>query len=362
MAKIRVLVVDDSALMRTVISDIINESPEMEVVGRARDGQDAVLQVARIKPDVVTLDVEMPVMDGLTALEHIMKESPLPVIMLSSLTKKGTEQTLRALQNGAVDFIAKPSSQNPRDMKNIADELKRKIQIAAGARKKLQNLYRGVEISKNATPVQINLKKKTLNTTEPLKKLVLIGTSTGGPKALHQVIPGLASNLGAGVLVVQHMPSGFTRSLAERLDGISSLYVKEAEDGEKVCPGCVYIAPGDHHLTVVRQVNKGQDALYISLNQQAPRAGHRPSVDVMLESAAQSFWAPAVCVIMTGMGSDGAAGLARIKERGGITIAEDQSTCIVYGMPKAAAETGKVDRIVPLNAIGAEITKAVNSL
>lgn len=362
MGKIRVLVVDDSALMRTVISDIINESPDMEVVGRARNGQDAVLQLLRLKPDVITMDVEMPGMDGLTALERIMKEAPLPVIMLSSLTKQGTEQTLKALQLGAVDFVAKPSGQVSLDIKIIGDELKRKILIAAGARKKLQNLYRSAEIRKTATPIQSHVKKKSLDTTASLKKLVLIGTSTGGPKALHQVIPSLAGDLGAGILVVQHMPPGFTKSLAERLDGISSLNVKEAEDGEKVCPGCVYIAPGDHHLTVARQTHQGQNALFVNLNQQAARSGHRPSVDVMLESVAQSFWAPVVCVIMTGMGSDGAAGLARLKEHGAVTIAEDQSTCIVYGMPKAAVETGKVDMIIPLNSIGAEIAKAVKSL
>ncbi len=362
MAKIQVLIVDDSALMRTVLSDIINQSPDMEVIGRARNGQDALDQLAKIKPDVVTMDVEMPGMDGLTALSLIMKQCPVPVIMVSSLTKRGTEQTMKALQLGAVDFIAKPSGQLSLDVKIIGEDLKRKIIIAAGARKKLQNLYRSAGISMPSASVPIHITKKVINKTASLKKLVVIGTSTGGPKALHQVIPGISSQLDAGVLVVQHMPAGFTKSLAERLDAISSLKVKEAEDGEKICPGCVYLAPGDYHLATVRQTQQGQNILLVSLNKQPPRAGHRPSVDVMLESAVQNFWAPMVCVIMTGMGSDGAAGLALIKEQGGITIVEDQSTCIVYGMPKSAVETGKVDRIVPLNNIGAEINKALQSL
>lgn len=355
MPKIKVLVVDDSAFMRKVITDIINESPEMEVVGRARDGKEALEQVMALKPDVLTMDVEMPGMDGLAALQQIMREHPVPVVMVSSLTRQGTEQTMKALQLGAVEFISKPSGQISLDMKEVGEDLKRKILVAAGTRKKLQNLYRSAEAI--PTSVAKSSDKKGVDTTAILNKLVLIGTSTGGPKALHQVIPTFPGSLGAAVLVVQHMPSGFTKSLAERLDGVSRIKVKEAENGERVLPGCVYIAPGDYHLTVNLQVSQGIKELRIALNQNAPRGGHRPSVDVMLESVVQSFWSTMVCVIMTGMGSDGAAGLALVKERGGRTIAEDQSTCIVYGMPKAAVETGKVDKVVPLPNIGAEIIK-----
>ncbi|HWP98604.1 MAG TPA: chemotaxis response regulator protein-glutamate methylesterase [Syntrophomonadaceae bacterium] len=354
MPKIKVLVVDDSAFMRKVITDIINSSPDMEVVGRARDGLNALAQIHSLNPDVITLDIEMPVMDGLEALDRIMKEHPLPVVMLSSLTKDGTEQTVKALQLGAVDFIPKPSGQISLDITQISEEIIRKIQIAAGTRKKLQNLYRGTDITpgRNSTPID----KWPLDPAAVLKKIVLIGTSTGGPKALHQVIPSLPRTLGAGILIVQHMPPGFTKSLAERLDGMSQVKVKEAEQGEIIVPGCAYIAPGDYHLTVAPQINHGEKQLLIALNQLPPRGGHRPSVNVMLESVAQHFWGQMVCVIMTGMGNDGAGGLTLIKERGGRTIAEDQSTSIVYGMPKAAVETGRVDRVVVLNKIGAEIT------
>lgn len=355
MSKIRVLVVDDSAFMRKLISDIINDSPEMEVVGRARDGQDALNQISQLNPDVVTLDVDMPVMDGLEALKRIMTGHPRPVLMVSSLTREGTEQTIKALQLGAIDFIPKPSGQISLDITEIREDLKRKIIIAAGTRKKLQNLYRSTDttLSGFSTPIDI----QTLDAARTLNKIVLIGTSTGGPKALYRVIPSLPRNLGAALLIVQHMPAGFTRSLAERLDAISGIKVKEAEQGEKVLNNCAYVAPGDYHLTVGSRINQGEKELFVALNQTPPRGGHRPSVNVMLESVARQFWGLMVCVIMTGMGNDGASGLKLIKERGGKTIAEDQGSCIVYGMPKAAVETGKVDQVAPLNLIGDEIVR-----
>ncbi|MEN6349774.1 MAG: chemotaxis response regulator protein-glutamate methylesterase [Syntrophomonas sp.] len=359
MSKIRVLVVDDSAFMCKVISDTINQSSGMEAVGRASNGQEALAQISNLRPDVVTMDVEMPAMDGLTALEQIMKTQPVPVIMVSSLTKQGTEQTLKALQLGAVDFVTKPAARVPLNMTEFGEELKRKILVAAGARKKLQNLYRSADLKSAVRKTTTD--KKVLDSTAALNKLVLIGTSTGGPKALHQVIPNLPGNIGAGVLVVQHMPAGFTKSLAERLDNVSQLTVKEAEHGEKILPGCAYIAPGDYHLTVNMQISQWGRSLHVALNQDPLRNGHRPSVDVMLESVVEQFWSRIVCVIMTGMGSDGARGLAMIKDRGGKTIAEDQSTCIVYGMPKSSVETGKVDKIVPLPEISAEIIRLLQA-
>lgn len=359
MSKIRVLVVDDSAFMCKVISDAINQYPGLEAVGRAGNGQEALAQIESLRPDVVTMDVEMPAMDGLTALEQIMKAYPVPVIMVSSLTKQGTEQTLKALQLGAVDFVTKPTARLSHNMTEFGEELKRKILVAAGARKKLQNLYRSADL--RSTFRKSPADKPALDYNVALNKLVLIGTSTGGPKALHQVIPNLPGNIGAGVLVVQHMPAGFTKSLAERLDAVSRLRVKEAEHGEKVVPGCVYVAPGDFHMTVSGQAVQGIRSLHLALNQAPPRGGHRPSIDVMLESVVEHFWSRLVCVIMTGMGSDGAKGLAMVKDRGGKTIAEDQSTCIVYGMPKSAVETGKVDKVVPLPEIGGEIIKLLQA-
>ncbi|MEN6348066.1 MAG: chemotaxis response regulator protein-glutamate methylesterase [Syntrophomonas sp.] len=351
--KIKVLVVDDSAFMRKVISDIINSDDGLEVIGKARDGNDAMQKLIQMKPDVMTMDVEMPGLDGLSALGQIMQSHPLPVIMLSSLTKHGAEQTLKALQLGAVDFIAKPSGQISLDIDKVKEEIIKKIKIAAGTKKKLQNLIISPEFSVKHFNGPV---RKIIDDNGELNKLVLIGTSTGGPKALHQVIPHLPANLGAGVLVVQHMPPGFTRSLAERLDSLSELRVKEAEQGEKVLPGSVYIAPGDYHLAVCAKKGVTKE-LYINLDKSMPRGGLRPAVDVMLESVADQFWSHMVCVIMTGMGHDGAAALGRIKEKHGVIIAEHQSTCIVYGMPKAAVETGMVDKVVPLPEISGQIIK-----
>lgn len=354
MAKIKVLVVDDSAFMRKMIADIINSSPEMEVIAKARDGRDAIAKVRELQPDVVTMDIEMPEMDGLTALQNIMQETPVPVIMLSSLTRKGADQTLRALQLGAVDFIAKPSGQISLDIEQVSDDILKKIIAVAGTKRKLMNLNSSQEIP----IIREKAKAKPFSSDKTLNKLVLIGTSTGGPKALYQVIPSLPGQIDAAVLVVQHMPPGFTRSLAERLDSVSEIKVKEAEQGEKILPGCVYIAPGDYHMALgIQGRERAVKELYISLEQTPPRGGLRPAVDVLLESAAEIFWSHMVCVIMTGMGHDGALGIMKLKSRGARIIAEDPSTCIVYGMPKAAVETGMVDKIVPLPGISEEIIK-----
>lgn len=356
MTKTRVLVVDDSAFMRTVISDIINRSEDLMVIATARDGLDALAKIHHLDPDVVTLDIEMPQLDGLSALERIMKEHPVPVVMLSSLTQSGAEQTLKALQLGAVDFIAKPGGKLSPDMTKIKQDILEKIRIAAGAKKKLQNL-----ISSSITDTRIT----STGTTGPkivprggkLNNLVLIGTSTGGPKALYQVIPRFPASINAGILVVQHMPPGFTKSLAERLDTLSEIRVKEAEHGEKILPGTAYIAPGDFHMKVCAQSIGGAKELTINLDKSPPRGALRPAADVLLESVAQEYWSHMVCVIMTGMGHDGAAALPALKQKGAQIIAEDQSTCIVYGMPKAAVETGLVDRVVPLPEIHREVMK-----
>ncbi|NLB88230.1 MAG: chemotaxis-specific protein-glutamate methyltransferase CheB, partial [Syntrophomonadaceae bacterium] len=242
----RVLVVDDSAFMRKVISDIINNDPELEVVGRARDGLDAIKKIKELKPDVVTMDIEMPGMDGLSALAKIMEECPVPIIMLSSLTKSGAEQTVKALSLGAVDFIPKPSGQISLDIDKVKDEIISKIKIVAGTKQKLKNF----NIISQYVEDKATKGNKNIDSRRSLENLVVIGTSTGGPKALHQVIPKLPSSINAAILIVQHMPPGFTRSLAERLDSISQVKVKEAENNELIVPGCAYIAPGDYHLTV----------------------------------------------------------------------------------------------------------------
>jgi len=352
--KIRVLVVDDSAFMRKVISDIINNDPGLQVIDKARNGQEAIEKVIKLNPDVVTMDIEMPGLDGLTALKTIMNSRPVPIIMLSSITTKGAEKTLMALQLGAFDFIAKPSGGISLNIKDIQEEIISKIKLAAAARGKLGSLT-SAQSAKNFSVKAVPFIKK-----KPIKmdfaKIILIGTSTGGPKALYTVLPKFPPDLEVPILVVQHMPPNFTKSLAERLDAASSIRVKEAEQGEEILPGYAYIAPGDFHLHVI---NNSRNRLAISLSTDPPRRGHRPSVDELFESVARNFKGDIIAVVMTGMGNDGTEGLKAIKERGGFVIAEHLSTCIVYGMPRAAVESGRVDKIVPLNEITSEVLKVL---
>ncbi|NPV25942.1 MAG: chemotaxis response regulator protein-glutamate methylesterase [Firmicutes bacterium] len=349
MSKIRVLVVDDSAFMRKVISDLINADPQLEVVGTARNGEEALAKIGQLQPDVVTMDVEMPVMDGLTALDKIMRSQPLPVIMLSSVTQSGPAATMKALEKGAIDFIAKPSGPISLDINQVQNELILKIKTSKQARLTKSS---GRILSQRSFNI-----KPPVSVCEPqLNRLVLIGTSTGGPRALNEVIPALPANFPAGVLIVQHMPPGFTRSLAERLDNLSAIHVKEAVDGDEVRAGVAYIAPGDYHMVLTANGRTGDRHLFIHLTQDPPIAGHRPSVDVMISSAAEVFWGPVVAVILTGMGQDGTQGVKKLKSRGqSKVIAEDQSTCVVYGMPKAAIESGCVDKVVPLPLVADEI-------
>lgn len=356
MDKIKVLVVDDSAFMRKVLSDIINSDPQLLVIGTARNGQDALAKIVELNPDVVTMDVEMPQMDGMTTLETLMRQKPLPIIMLSSLTKAGAEMTIRALQMGAVDFIAKPSGQISLDIENLKDEIIRKIIVAAGTRKKMQNLS---TIPDFISPVSTIAVEKKIDIDKQLKKVIVIGTSTGGPKALNHVLPRFPANLNAAVLVVQHMPAGFTKSLAERLNSMSRIKVKEAEDDEQIMPGCAYIAPGDYHLRVLGKQSGNTQRLMVKLGQDPPRGGHRPSVDEMFTSVAEQFWGSIIGVIMTGMGSDGTAGLQHIKKKGAQVIAEHQSSCVVYGMPKSAIESGNVNIIAPVTEIADEVLKVL---
>jgi two-component system chemotaxis response regulator CheB len=338
---LRVLVVDDSAFFRRLIGEVLGKDPGLRVAGVARDGRDAVEKVKNLRPDVVTMDVNMPELNGLEALRLIMHEFPTPVVMLSSLTREGAEETIEALQEGAVDFLLKPSLRESDG--SWQDEIAAKVKVAARA-----NLGR----SSVATAARRLTAPAVGRTRTAGGRILAIGTSTGGPKALQEVIPRLPGNLPVGVLVVQHMPAGFTRTLAQRLDDQSPLHVKEAEHGEPVRPGWVYVAPGDYHL----RVNQRGEIL---LGQDPPIASLRPSVDAMFESVAQAYGAGVVAAILTGMGSDGTRGAGLIKRAGGWVLAEDQSTCVVYGMPRAAVEEGYVDRVVPLGEVADELARAV---
>ncbi len=346
----RVLVVDDSAFMRKLLTDLFEQSPDFQVLDTARNGQDALEKVKRLKPDLVTMDVEMPVMDGLRALEAIMRESPVPVVMISSLTKKGADETVRALALGAVDFVAKAGGAIS-SIATIQDDILRVCRAAAKVN--LKHLSKPVLPAVRATAPVV---RRIAGAGNGAQRIVAIGTSTGGPKALQEVITKLPADLPCGVVVVQHMPPGFTRSLSERLNSLSELTVKEAADQDEIKAGHVYIAPGDYHMAVVRDA---AGKAIIRLNQALPVGGHRPAVDPMFVSVAEAFGRNAVAVLMTGMGQDGAKGMEAIKARQGWNIAEDQSTAIVYGMPKAAVERGVVDKAVPLTLIPDEIIRAV---
>lgn len=345
MTKIRVLVVDDSAYMRRLITDLLNHDPQLEVVGTASNGREALEKIETLNPQVVTMDIEMPVMDGLSALKAIMQTRPVPVVMLSAVNNQAAQATMKALEFGAVDFVAKPSLQILLDVAGPSTDIVNKVKIAAGTAGKLN----GIPLRRE-DPTRLQ-RRHLPGISLGLNKLILIGTSTGGPKALHQVVPKLPGNLNAAVLIVQHMPAGFTRSLAERLDQVSALRVKEAEAGEKILPGCAYVAPGDYHLKVLATGPSDKRELLVKLDQSPPRHGCRPAFDVLLESVAEQFWSQMVCVIMTGMGLDGAEGMLKVRAKKARTIAEHQSTCVVYGMPRAAVETGQVDQVVPLPLI-----------
>ena len=401
---IRVLIADDSAFMRKVLSDLFHKQSDFDVVGTAMNGKDAISKVKQLKPDLLTMDVNMPVMDGLNALAVIMEECPLPVVMLSSLTQEGTDATVRALSLGAVDFISKAGGSISR-IDTIESEILQKCRNAAQAHvhktlsmpdpvkpkpaapdmpvmkhvslTKRQGLKLGgtttpPPASQPATGGIVNrrsnplLQHRKVQFTPPAKepsmssvgtgsgKLVVIGTSTGGPQALQNVITRLPGNLPCGVVVVQHMPAGFTKALADRLNSISQIAVKEAEDGEMIRAGHVYIAPGNFHLRVQAESSIRR----IRLSQEPPVGNHRPAVNVMYDSVA-AIGRNLVAVIMTGMGADGCEGMKKIKHSGGYSIAQDASTCVVYGMPKAVVDAGLADEVRPVQGIAQAIVEAV---
>ncbi len=341
--KKKVLIVDDSVFMRVLIRDIINSDEELYVVGIAKDGYEALVMLKELKPDVITLDVEMPRMDGITTLKVIMREQPTPVVMLSALTGTGAELTIKALENGAVDFITKPSGTISLDIRKISKEILEKVKLASKV--PINKFKTSSRLSKiRSKPIQI---KKTV-LTKNKKRLVVIACSTGGPKALNDIVPRLPLELPAPVLIVQHMPASFTRFLAERLNTISPLDVHEAIDKEPLLAGNVYIAPGDYHL----EIRANKDNYHIHLHQGPSHKGVRPSADIMMKSIAKYFDGLVVAAILTGMGSDGADGLASLKEKG-ITksIAQNKETCVVFGMPGAAIKRKLIDKIIPLNRI-----------
>lgn len=344
--KIRVLVVDDSAFIRRAIIRMFENSPDIQVIDVASNGEMAIDLVKSLKPDVVTLDVKMPVLDGLSALERIMKECPTPVIMLSSLMEKGGDNTLRALELGAVDFVDKSAAGGPMDISVLTRELIDKIKMATQVD---VDKLGGTEEKEVSPQVQVVAAAKRET------EIVLIGTSTGGPPALQNVLTSIPASIPCPILIVQHMPAGFTASLAERLNRLCALSVKEAVNDEALIPGTAYIAPAGTHLKLKRAGSQ----LRVVLDTHPGDALHRPSVDVLFESAAAVCGSKIVSFVLTGMGRDGACGAKAVKNAGGKVFVESEETSIVFGMPKAVMDTVRVDGEIRLDAVADTLIKSI---
>src|SRR5437899_5241183 len=338
--RIRVLVVDDSALMRKLIPAILARDSTIEVVGTAMDGAFALKKIEELQPDVVTLDLEMPRMDGMETLRLIMRRAPLPVVLFSTHSKEGGYATFKALALGAVDFLAKPKDAAAGHLEEIADQLIAKIKVAKRAGRKLPPAI----VREDPVPA-----KKGKRVPLPPRRVIAIGISTGGPNALQYVLSQVPEDFHSTIVVVQHMPEGFTEMFAKRLDECSALEVHEARSGDLLLAGRVLICPGNRHM-MVRRMPRGDMAV---LSDSAPVNGHRPSADVLFHSVAQEFGLTTVGILMTGMGDDGAEGLGAIKAAGGMTIAQSEDTCVVSGMPRAAILKGYANKIIPLDGVAA---------
>lgn len=381
MEKVRVIVVDDSAFMRKAISDMIESCADFEVIAKFRDGRELVEKVDKFNPDLITLDVHMRDLDGLATLKELKKMGKnYPIIMLSSATTEGSELTLECLDNGAITFITKPSGSISLDIDKVKERLIYEIKgITSNIRVNKSNIHMRQITSNKESEIENKIKdrrvnaqlsqRKEINNSEkpsPMinnkvipknKKIdaVVIGASTGGPKALQQVLTKLPANLNVPVFVVQHMPEGFTKVFAERLNKVCNLNVTEAEDGMSINRNTIYIAKGGSHMII-------DSSIRVSLNKEPSIWGVRPAVDKLFESASKVYGGNLLSVVLTGMGKDGAEGSKRIKDCGGITISEDKSTCTIYGMPKAAYETGKIDLVLPLDQICNKIIEIVKGI
>jgi two-component system chemotaxis response regulator CheB len=367
MAKVRVVVVDDSALVRSLLASLIDAQPDMECVGAANDPYMAREMIRNLNPDVITLDVEMPRMDGLDFLEKLMRLRPMPVVMVSTLTERGAETTLRALELGAVDFVAKPKIGVSQGLQEMAAEIADRIRIAARARVARHAVARPAPPSPSPRPAGAGATASAgappLVKPVPIaysrsstEKIVAIGSSTGGTEALREVLTALPADCPA-VLVTQHMPPGFTRSFADRLNALCRMHVKEAEDGERILPGHVYVAPGGRHLSMARS-----GANYVvSVDDGPPVNRHKPSVEVLFRSVARHAGRNAIGVMLTGMGRDGAEAMKEMRDAGAHNIAQDEATCVVYGMPREAVAVGAVHEVLPLPRIGAQVLAVLRS-
>ncbi|MCX7927059.1 MAG: chemotaxis response regulator protein-glutamate methylesterase [Candidatus Omnitrophica bacterium] len=346
--KIKVLIVDDSFLMRRIISDIINSDSELEVVGKAQDGQEALQKLVELAPDVVTLDINLPGQNGIDVLCDIMKTRPTRVVMLSAYSRAGASATMRALELGAVDFIAKPSGEISLGLEKLKDEIIAKVKLAASIDlDKYLSCFKSVE----EAPVQPTV------TIAGIKKIVVVGASTGGPKATLTLMREIPADIPAAFLIVQHMPKGFTASFAERISWDAGIRTKEAEDNDVLEPARAYVAPAGFHM-ILKQHN---DKIIIRLNQEPPVNFVRPSVDVTLLSCVQLFGKDTIAVILTGMGKDGLEGSRRVKELGGVVFVQDEDSSVVWGMPGSVARAGLANAVAPLPQLAQLILKQIHS-
>jgi len=347
MPKTKVLIIDDSALVRSVLTEIVNREPDMEAIGAAPDPLVAREMIRALNPDVLTLDIEMPKMDGLDFLERLMRLRPTPVVMVSTLTERGAEATLKALELGAVDFVAKPRLGIAAGIQDLAADICEKIRVASRVRM-LRHLAPLPAPAPAASGADAGTAKAAPQrySRASTEKLIAIGASTGGTEAIREILSRLSADSPA-VLITQHMPPGFTRSFAARLNGLCRMTVSEAQDGERVLPGHVYIAPGDRHMKLA----KSGANYVIELDAGEPVNRHRPSVEVLFDSVAALAGPNALGVMLTGMGRDGAAGMLEMKRAGSFNIAQDEASCVVFGMPKEAIAAGAVDEVLPIGRI-----------
>jgi two-component system chemotaxis response regulator CheB len=351
--KTRVLIVDDSAFMRKVLEEIIRSDPQMEVVGQAKDGREAITMAASLQPDVLTMDINMPRMDGIEATQHIMTQNPRPIVIVSSESRQGAASTLRALELGAIDFVTKPSSGIDLDMKNVRDELLRKLKMAAKVRV-VRTAARHDAAGVGGAKPQVQPVNETANA-DVRFPVVVIAASTGGPATLMRLMPRFPKDFPAAVVLVQHMPVTFTSQLSLQLAEVAAIRVKEAEQNEALCPGTFYVCPGSHHLRISLVGRLKLD--------DGPRiSGYRPCADVTLESAAAYAGANVVGVVLTGMGGDGAQGIRAVKAARGYVLAQDEATSTIFGMPAEAIRTGVVDQILGIDDIYPAIEKYVESI
>ncbi len=355
MEKIKVLMVDDSAVVRLILRKLLESSNEIVVIGHAKNGKEALELIPNLNPDVVTLDIEMPVMDGITTLKEIRKLSkPVPVIMVSSLTKDGAEITLEALNEGAVDFVTKPSKTISSELEKIKFDLIEKIKAAATTKHvKIKRIpsVKHIEVEKKELP------KITSKISEQTKfKAVLIGISTGGPPALQVILPKFPKNFPIPIVVAQHMPPGFTKPMAERLNKLCPLEVDEAKDGDILKKGKIYIGKAGCHI----KIKKRGAIYYLNITEEPKDALYHPQVDIMFETAAETIGSDVIAVIMTGMGSDGTEGLKKLKAKNAFVIGQDKETSVIYGMPRSAFEAGVVDVVVPLEKIPEKIIQKLS--